>query len=169
MTSPRQMLSQLFCQLRITCHSGLFGPFIGHLFLDLSCPVFFHSQLAGERLALSRPHLVFTQSVNISLKPRRTQLALVDVHQTNSPLGLAVFSPGGRAQLSRWRCCCKWWRNYFVAGGEVWGITFTSSHEDAKKLGITPTGIIHIVRRLVLVGKLNGTPEKDICEVAKGK
>lgn len=71
MTSPRQMLSQLFCQLQSTCHSRLFGPFIGHLFSDLSCPVFFHSQLAGERLTLCRPHLVFTQLVNISLKPRQ--------------------------------------------------------------------------------------------------
>lgn len=95
MTSPKQTLSQLFCQLQITCHSGLFGPFIGHLFSDPSCPVFFHSQLAGERLTLCRPHLVFTQSVNISLKPRETQLAQVDVHQTNPPLGLATFSLGG--------------------------------------------------------------------------
>lgn len=51
----------------------------------------------------------------------------------------------------------------------MWGITFTSSYEDAKKLGIIATGIIHFICRLVLGRKLNGRLEKDICEVAKGE
>lgn len=51
----------------------------------------------------------------------------------------------------------------------VWDITFSSSHEDAKKLEIVVAGNIRAVHRPRLVGKLNGTPEKSICEVAKGK
>lgn len=51
----------------------------------------------------------------------------------------------------------------------VWDITFSSGHQDAKKLEIAVAGNIRAVRGSRLVGKLNGTPEKSICEVAKGK
>lgn len=64
-----------------------------------------------------------------------------------------------------------------VSGGEItlslavrFGVSrLPPATKNAKKLEITSTGITRVVRRLVLVGKLNGTPEKDICEVAKGK
>lgn len=75
MTSPRQMLSQLFCQLQSTCHSGLFAPFIGYSHSNPLALLFFRSQLASERFALCRPHLVFTLSANISLNPGQSQLA----------------------------------------------------------------------------------------------
>lgn len=42
-------------------------------------------------------------------------------------------------------------------------------HEDAEKLEVAVAGNIGAVRRSTLVGKLNGTPEKSVCEVAKGK
>lgn len=118
-------------------------------------PIFL--QPIGKRMfcSLSFSFGVYTSGEHQSRSPRITIGAykcLVD--RLFSLIGW-LFE--GAVQGFGWRCCCKWWRNYFVGGGPVWDFTLSSTYGDAKKLGIVALGNVYGHYKLILAGKLNGT------------